>query len=125
MSSPDVPDFSKKWCVECLGHYPTKTDVSGQSRITVCAKCESVNVWDISPVTLPVKLKFSIPFLIPFFLGLNAHLNLSEFRLAGLGAWQAYALAVVFGAIFYGVYLRRVSARKKWLIWAMKRGFKE
>ena len=125
MSSPDVPDVSKKWCVECLGHYPTKTDVSGRSRITVCAKCESVNVWDISPVTLPVKLKFSIPFLIPFFLGLNAHLNLSEFRLAGLSAWQAYSLAVVFGAIFYRVYLRRVSARKKWLIWAMKRGFNE
>ena len=125
MSSPDVPDVSTKWCVECLGHYPTKTDVSGQSRITVCAKCESVNVWDISPVTLPVKLKFSIPFLIPFFLGLNAHLNLSEFRLAGLSAWQAYSLAVVFGAIFYRVYLRRVSARKKWLIWAMKRGFNE
>ena len=125
MSSPDVPDVSKKWCVECLGHYPTKTAGSGRDRITVCAKCESVNVWDISPVTSPVKLKFSIPFLIPFFLGLNAHLNLSEFRLAGLTAWQAYALAVVFGAIFYGVYLRRVSARKKWLIWAMKRGFKE
>ena len=115
MSSPDVPDVSKKWCVECLGHYPTKTAGSGRDRITVCAKCESVNVWDISPVTLPVKLKFSIPFLIPFFLGLNAHLNLSEFRLVGLSAWRAYALAVVFSAIFYGVYLRRVSARKNGL----------
>ena len=123
MSSPDVPDVSKKWCVECLGHYPTKTAGSGRDRITVCAKCESANVWSITPVTLWVKLLYSIPFFMLFLIGVNAQFNLSDFRLAGLTAWQAYASALVLSVISYLIYRRRVSARKKWLIWAKERGF--
>lgn len=123
LHDPNIPNISRKWCADCLGHYPIKIAGSGRHQITVCAKCESVNVWNITPVTLWIKLLYSIPFFMPFLIGVNAHFNLSDFRLAGLTAWQAYAFALVFGVLSYLIYRRKVSARKKWLIWAKERGF--
>ena len=117
--NPKVPDLRKYWCRNCKGHHGFYG--VGDSERLKCKKCDSTDVYRVTPVTLGQKFVYSLPALAFFTLGIVCEFD----HLDNGFNYFCYGLAVpcVLGFAYW--WSTKSAVRNEWLIWAKERGYEE